>query len=771
MREGTWIGTSYERGDARDKATGLAAYGTDVALPGMLHAKILRSSHPHAKILHVDVDRARRMPGVRAVVTGRDFADARWGNHMADQPVYAVERVRYVGEAVAGVAAVDEDAALEALDLIGVEYEELPPVFDAIAAMSPDAPLLHPDLDRYERNRKLFSPIPGTNVCNHFRLRRGDVQEGFRLSDHIFEDTFEIPMVQHCPMEPHACVAQFSPQGKLTLWSSTQGLYATRENVAKALSLPQSDVRVVATYVGGAFGGKISGVAEIPAAALALRSDHRPVRLEMSREEEFVSTFVRQPARVSYKTGVRRNGDFLAREVRALWDTGAYGDYEIVVSRYAGFSSAGPYRIPHVRIDSYCIYTNKPVAGAYRGFGVPETCFGYEAQLDRIARELRRDPVELRLQNAVEAGDVTPTGETLQSVGLKECIRRASEALDWGRKPTLRGKRRGRGLACMSKFSVAVAHVMATLKVNEDGSAVLLTSAVEHGQGAHTVLRQIAAEALGLDPRLISISQPDTATTPYGWETSSSKTTFFDGNAVRRAAEDAKQQLFRAAAVLLEADPEDLRTQDGRIFPQGAPERSVAFSDVAMGVYGPDGRVLGGPVLGRGHFTPPDATSLDPETGQGKKPASFWMYAAQAAEVDVDEETGEVRILKLTAAHDVGRAINPDGCTGQIEGALAQGLGTALFEEMRLEGGRVVNPNFMDYKIPCALDVPSLVPMVVEEHNPEGPYGAKGVGEPGLAPTAAAIANAVYDALGVPIKSLPFTPERVLAAMRAQAPP
>ncbi|MEE8110887.1 MAG: molybdopterin cofactor-binding domain-containing protein, partial [bacterium] len=361
------------------------------------------------------------------------------------------------------------------------------------------------------------------------------------------------------------------------------------------------------------------------------------------------------------------------------------------------------------------------------------------------------------------------TGETASAVGLKECVRRAAESLEKERKPTASGKRCGWGIACMWKFSVPTAHVMSTIKINADGSAILNTSAVEHGQGAHTILRQIAAEALGLDPSLISVSQQDTSTSPYGWETSSSKTTFFDGNAIRLAAEDAKAHLFRAAAVLLEADPEDLETADGRIFPRGAPDRFVTFSDVAMGVFKPDGGFVGGPVLGRGHYSPLPASPTSEESGMGRKPASFWMYAAQGAEVEVDVETGEVHLLKLTAAHDVGKAINPNGCTGQIEGALAQGLGTALFEEMHLEEGQVLNPTFMDYKIPCAVDMPSLVPMLVEEHHPEGPYGAKGVGEPGLAPTAAAIANAIYDAIGVQIKSLPITPERILEAIRESA--
>ena len=764
--EETRIGAAYERDDGNEKATGLALYGPDVVAPRMIYAKILRSPHPHAKILHLNADRAKRVHGVRAVVSGSDFPNARWGTRLEDRPIYAVDRVRFVGEPVAGVAAVDEDTAQEALSLIQVEYEELPAVFDMEKSAAPEASLIHPDLGNYKHQSRIFNPIPGTNICNRFEFSLGDIDEGFQRSDFVYEDTYHVPMVQHCPMEPHACIARFSPKGQLIIWTTTQGLYLTREQVAQAVGLPHNDVRVVCTCVGGAFGGKISAVVETLAGALALNSNHLPVRLELTREEEFVGTFVRQPFRATYKTGVMKNGDLVAREVRSLWDTGAYGEYEIAVSRYAGFCSGGPYRIPNVRVESTCVYTNNPVAGAFRGFGVPETCFGYEAQFDRIARDLGVDPIELRLRNGLEDGDLSTTGETVHAVGLKECIRKATEPLDRKGRGTSSAKRRGWGIACMWKFSVPTAHVVSTIEINADGSAVLNTAAVEHGQGAHTILRQIAAEALGLDAGLISVSPQDTSTSPYGWETSSSKTTFFDGNSILLAAQDAKAQLFRAAAVLLEAAPEDLDTKNGRIFPRGSPDRSVGFGDVAMGVFKPDGGFVGGPVLGRGHYTPLPASPASGEAGMGRKSASFWMYAAQGAEVEVDEETGEVRLLKLTAAHDVGKAMNPNGCEGQIEGALGQGLGTALHEEMRLEQGVVLNPTFMDYKIPCMLDVPSLFPRIVEEQHPEGPYGAKGVGEPGLAPTAPAIANAVYDAIGVQINALPLTPERVLEAIR-----
>ena len=767
MTEFDYIGASYERGDGYEKARGLAIYGTDLARPNMLHAKILRSPVPHALIRNINVEKAKGLKGVHAVVTGRDYPDSQWGAHLADQTIYGVDRVRYVGEAVAGVGAVDEDTAQEALELIEVEYEDLPALFDPEEAMKPDAVLIHPDLDKYHYNEHVLVKQPGTNIANLTRVRKGNVDEGLSQADLVVEGTYDIPMVQHVCMEPHVCVAEYNAQRKLNIWSSTQGLYLAQEHVARGLKLLQSDVRIITMYVGGAFGGKISGLTEGLAGSLALKTDCRPVRLEMTRDEEFISTFVRQPMKTEIKTGVMRDGEFVARKIRAVWDTGAYGDYEILVSRAGGISSIGPYKIPNVWIDSYCVYTNKPVAGAYRGFGVPETCFAYEGQLEVIASELGIDPIELRMKNCVETGDLTATGQVMKGCGLKECIQKAYESLNASSlEAPPPGKLRGRGIACMWKFSIGYAHVESGIKINEDGSAVLLTSAVEHGQGAHTILRQMAGEALGLNPDKIAVAHPDTSVSPYGWETSSSKTTFFDGNAIRKAAEDAKQQLFKIAALKLEADAEDLEIKDGRIFVKGSPERSVSFEDVAMGIPGPNGEYVGGPVYGRGHFTPVDVTGLDPETGEGKQPGAFWMFAAQAAEVEVDENTGEVTLRRMTAAHDVGKAINLQGCTAQIEGALGQGIGQSLFEEMVVENGVVINPTLMDYKIPCMLDLPPMVPMVVEEPHPDGPWGAKGVGEPGLAATAPAIGHAIYDAIGVQLRAIPFTPERVLEVIQ-----
>ena len=429
MGIGKYIGTTVAREDVREKSTGLAQYASDIFPDNCLHGLILRSNRQHARILSIEIEQASRVPGVEAVVTGQDFPDTYWGTYLIDQPIFAVDKVRYVGQPVAAVAGDDYDALRGALEQIEVVYEDLPAVFDASAAMSPDAPLIHENLDQYRVFPKYVFPIPGSNICNHFRLRKGDVEEGFRNSGLVFEDSYEIPMVQHCPMEPHACVVLYEEAGQLTIWTSTQGPHIARSQVADALGLPLSSVRVVAPHCGGGFGGKISACIEVLCSALAVKIPNRPVRMVFAREEEFSATFVRQRVEAEYKTGVTKEGLLLAREIRLVWDSGAFGDYEVSVSRTAGYNSSGPYRIPNLKVDSYCVYTNNPVSGAFRGFGVPEVCFFYEQHISRIANELGMDPVEIRMKNIVKEGDESATGQVLISVGLDECLRKVSEAI------------------------------------------------------------------------------------------------------------------------------------------------------------------------------------------------------------------------------------------------------------------------------------------------------------------------------------------------------
>ena len=754
-----YIGENVVREDGREKSTGSAQYATDVRLEDALTVKILRSPRPHARIRSLDVEAAQQVGGVEVVVTGQDYPDIFWGTFLRDQNIFAVDKVRFAGQPVAAVAGGDPDALTEALERIAIDYEDLPAVFDSHEAMEPGAPILHERLGDYQRNEAFIFPKPGTNICNHFRLHKGDVEKGFRKADILFEDAYEVPMVQHCPMEPHTCTALYEPCGRLNLWASTQGPHLVRRQVAEALGFELSRVRVMAPYCGGGFGGKISAIAELLASAVALKLPGRPVQLIFEREEEFGSSFVRQAFLCEYRTGVLKDGTLVARQVKLIWDAGAFGDYEASVCRTAGSNAAGPYRIPNVQIDSYCVYTNKPVAGAFRGFGVSEVCFGYEQQLDRIALEIGIDPLEIRLRNGFQEGNEHAMGQSLAGVGLAECLKKVREALGpLEPLPSADGGKtlRGRGIACMSKTTAGAAFADAEIEIQRDGSILLRTSAVEHGQGSHTILRQMAAAEMGCELSSVAVASIDTDFSPPTSQTSASKTTFFDGNAVRLAAADARRRILDKAAEALEADPADLSVEKGRIFSKGTPERGISIAEIAQGAE---------TIRGRGSFRLEDATGMDPETGQGKRPAAYLMFAAQGAEVEVDVETGRFKVLRLVAAHDVGQAIHGQACEGQIEGALVQGLGTAMFEELQCEQGVLTNGNLGDYKIPCALDTPPLVPIIVEEPVPDGPWGAKGIGEPGLVPTAPAIGNALFAALGRPIKSLPFTPDKILSAL------
>jgi len=758
------IGQSPVRLDAREKVTGRTLYAVDLKMAGMLYAKVLRSPHPHARILHIDATKARSLPGVVAVVTGKDFPGS-LGATVQDQSFLAGDKVRFVGDAVAAVAAVNLDTAEEALSLIHAEYELLPALFDPVEAMKSREVLIHENLSQYAVAPGIF-PVPGTNICNHFKLRKGDPERGFKESDLVLEDTYRSQMVQHAHLETHAAIAQVDSSGKILIWSNTQTPYFNRKALAKSLNLPLNQVRVMVTTLGGGFGGKSYLKAEPICVALALKSKGRPVKLVFTREEEFGVAPVRHPTIIRCKTGMKKDGTWLAQETELIFDTGAYADIGPRVCRNAGFSAAGPYQVPNVRIDSYCVYTNHPIGGAFRGFGIPQVSWAIESHLDVMVEKLGLDPVEVRLKNAVEEGSLSVTGQVLHSVGLKETLRQAAEKIGW-RKAS--GPYRGKGIACMHKSTVTPSSSAAFVKLNEDASVTLLCSAVEMGQGSSTILAQIASEELGIPVEKISMVRPDTDVTPYDMASVSSRSTFFVGNAVRRAAADAREQLLQIAAEILEANPLDLVIEAGKVMVRGVPEKAIPIAELPLGeafYVGAKGRGRGRPVLGRGSFTVEDATPLDRETGQGKNPSAFWMYATQAAEVEVDPRSGRVKVLRISSAHDVGKSIHPVAIEGQIQGALVMGVGTALFEEMELEKGRVKNPSFAEYKLPSALDAPEMIPIIVEELHAQGPYGAKGLGEPALAPTAAAIANAIYAAVGVRVKDLPITPEKILEGLR-----
>ena len=765
-KEYTTVGKSVTRLDASDKVRGVAPYIVDMKFAGMLHGKVLRSKHPHARIMSIDTSRAKKLPGVKVVITGEDMPFLH-GESLHDEPFLAVGKVRYMGEGVAAVAAIDEETAEEALDLIKVEYEELPAVFDPREALKQGAPILHDGLEKYY-HPPIITPVPGTNICNYTKIEKGNIEQGFREADYIFEDTFTTQMTQHCTIEPHAAVCMVTPDKKLTLWANNDSPYRARREIAVSLKLPLHHVRVVgAPYIGGNFGGKGGLKAEAPAIALAWNVRGRPVRIIYTREEEFCSSVFRHPTIITLKTGVKKDGTIVARQVTCLWDTGAYAEKGPTVSRMGGASSAGVYDIPHVSIDSYCIYTNNQVAGALRGYSGPQTAWAYESQMDMIAERLGLDPLKIRLKGAYDEGSLHTNGQVLHDVTLKTCLKKVAEEIEW-EKPSS-APYRGKGIAFGERFIKTPFPSAAFLKVNEDGTIELLSSSSEVGQGAETILCQIAAEEMGVPLSSVSKASPDTAFTPFDESTTSSRTTFHMGNAIRMAATDAKEQIFQIASQQMKAPVQELVIREGKVQLLGKPETAIPIGQVLRRKYGPSGSILG-----RGFFYPSIEKDLPPPDSEGNIPEGeyftfssiFWMYCAQGAEVEIDPLTGKVEVLRVVAAHDVGTAINPANCIHQIEGGLSMGLGFTLYEDLIRENGKTINPSFLSYKIPSTLDMVPLEAHLVEAFFEPGPFGAKAVGEPASVPTAAAIANAIANAIGVRIKDLPITPDKILEALK-----
>ena len=765
------VGQSVPRVDAFEKVTGAAQFTDDIPFgPALLYGRVVRSPHPHALIRGVDVSKALAVPGVKAVVTGADTPGF-IGLYLKDRHIFCTDRVRYVGDPVAGVVATSEEIAEDAARLIEVAYEELPAVLDPLEALDPGAPLLHPDLGSYEVVPFIL-PKPGTNVSNHFKVRKGDVGAAWPQCDAVVEATYRVPHIQHVPIEPHVAVARWDPSGEVTLWSSTQSPFAQRDLIAQTLGISQGDMRVIGTYVGGGFGSKAGVSMEAIAVAMARQVPGRPVKVRMTREEDFFCTFVRQGLIAKVKIGGTVEGRILALQVEYYWDAGAYTEYGVNITRAAGYSSTGPYTIPNVETDSYCLYTNHPVGGPMRGFGMPEIHWSIEQSVDCLAGALGIDPLDFRLRNCVKGGDVIVTGMVMHPTGLSECIEKVARAIGWGQEapPSDPHKRRGKGMAICWKAPAMPPNPgsSAVVRFNEDATVSVGVGGQEIGQGAFTVAAQMAAEALGIPYEWVRVSRPlDTRYSPYEWQTVASRITWSMGNAVKAAAEDARRQVLEIAARYWGEDPADLDIQDGEVFSYRS-ERSMSLKK--MVVYGlplPDDQGwIGGPIIGRGSFMPTYVTGLDPETGQGERAVVHYTTGAQAVELEVDTETGQVEILRLAAAYDVGKAINPEQVRAQLEGGVVQGASSALFEELMLEEGRPLNPSFVDYRIITTVDAPGeIVADYVEVPQDDGPWGARGVGEHPMIATAPAIANALYDALGIRFNDLPLTAERIYLAL------
>jgi CO/xanthine dehydrogenase Mo-binding subunit len=746
------VGQSLPRIDAPGKVTGSAVYAADFALPGMLYGKVFRSAEPHARLVRIDTARAAAMPGVRAVITAADTADVRYGAAVKDEPVFARDVVRYVGQPLAAVAAVTLEAAEAALAAIEAVYEPLPPVLDLAAALAPGAPLVH-------EGWRSYTAIPilqrDGNVCNRARIVMGDVERGWAEADHVFEHRFTTAMVHQGYTEPRAAVAAWDSSGQVTVWSNTQLPFDVQATLADILVIAPSKVRIIVPGVGGGFGGKLRiGVEHF--AALLARKSGRPVKVMTTSEEELTAAYPRQGTVIELKTGVTRDGRLTARQGRIYFDTGAFAGSGPGVASVATMVLAGPYRTPNLHLEGYAVYTNKTNCGSYRAPSGPQANFAVESQMDMIADALGIDPLELRLRNIVHEGDEGPTGQVLTAVGLEECLRRAADAIGWGdRRP---GPGRGKGLA-IGWWTTTGGSSGVYVKINPDGSVTLNTGAVEIGTAALTGAAQVLAEALGVDLADITVISGDTASTPFDFGAQGSRTAFAVGNACRAAAAELERKLFELAAAHLKTTEDAFALRDKHVV---GPDGRVSLAELAR-----QSQVAGGGMIAHGTFIAP-GTPYDTKRVEGHVYPAFHSpsFHAHAVDLSVDAETGEVTIHKYVVAQDVGFALNPIYIEGQIEGGVAQGLGQTLSEEIVYRDGRVLNANLTDYKMPTTLDVPRIESILVEHPGRVGPFGAKGVGEPPNVEPPAAVANAIAAAVGTRITSLPITAEKIVRGHR-----
>jgi CO/xanthine dehydrogenase Mo-binding subunit len=749
---GAQVGRSLPRLEARDKVTGRAEYTHTMRLPGMLHAKIFRSTVAHGRIRSIDTRAAKNMPGVHRVVTSEDVRKVipapYYGPAFHDQPILAIDKVHYVGEPVAAVLAADPHVAEEAAQLIVAEYEELPAIFDEVEAAD-NKTLVHEELKpagtfadlKHLKGRK------GTNIALDFKLRRGDVDKAFAAAAHVFEHTFRTQKVLHLALEPFASIADWNERG-VTIYTASQGPSFVRTEIARLLGWPENRVRIKVPYLGGGFGSKLYIKMEALATALSMIA-RRPVKVALTMEEQFY-TITRHPSTFRIKTGVDKSGRITARKCEVYWNGGAYADVGPRVTQKSGFTASGPYDIDNVWVDSYALYTNLPPAGALRGFGIPQLVWGYESHTDMIARALKLDPLEFRRKNLLREGQPHATGQIVRDAKLEAVLDRVAERLNWG-KPLERGSgtvRRGRGLAVAIKAVISPTTSVANITIAADGSATLFCGTVDMGQGSDTAMAQIVGEVLDIPAQSVRIVPRDTDVTPYDMGTLGSRSLFHMGHAVRLAAQDARDKIKALARDV--GEPEGSNIPLPELFKKKYGMQ--AGNIVGTGIYKPD-------------YVPPDAA-----TGLTPNVTPFWMCAASGAEVEVDTETGHVRIARLITVVDCGRPLNPKIVETQISGAALMQLGFTMFEKMHIDAGQVTNASLADYKIPGILDVPRVMENeAVDAHQSNGPFGAKGVGETATFCVSPAIANAIEDACGVRLTALPLNAEAVFRALRAKA--
>ena len=756
------VGISIRRIDGTEKVAGQALYTGDLRLPGMAIAKVLRSPVAHARIRSIDGTKARALSGVLAVLTrdNLNVASNAFGAYVRDQQILATEKVRYVGDMVAAVAAIDDAVAAEAVKLIEVDYDELPAVYSVEDALADEAPLVHEKLE----NRK--DPGYGrggthivherSNICFHFRHERGDVESGFREADQIFEDSFYFPSAQHYPMEPHICVAQFEGD-VLTVWSATQSPFPVRQELARVFGLPFSAVRVIVPYVGGGYGAK-SGIKTEGIAACLSRMIGRPVKLAFGADETF-KTICQPRAKITLKTGVKKDGTFVARRCEVYLNGGAYANSGPSVTEKAGYRAHGPYRIPHVLTNAYSVYTNTVPAGAFRGFGGPQVAFAYESHIDMIAERLGVDPFELRMKNLLDQGENFSPGDTPIDCDLKAGLKNVAQAIGWDARPN------GQKNSGSKKIGIGIATAMkdgggtnkpanAAVTIFNDGSVLLSTGSVEIGQGMRTAFLQVVAEELSVPLEKVRVAALDTHYTPFDKGTNASSATSIMGQAVQKAARDARRQFLEAASAVLKAPVGEVGLENGlAVYGQ----QKVSFREIMQRYF----RDSEGEIWGRGYFK----VGKDENVPLGY-PSPFWEIGLGAAEVEVDTETGEVKVLRYVSLTDAGKMIHPLQCHAQDEGAAVFGLGQTLFEDLVYQGGELINGSLIDYRLPRFDDVPpAFKTFIMEGGGGPGPYGAKGMGEGGILPVAPAVANAVFAAVGKRLQAVPLTPGIVWEAI------
>lgn len=750
MKKYTVINTPIHNIDGIAKITGRAKYTFDVTLPGMLHGKILRSPYPHAKILRINTRKAKALKGVKAVVTGKDTLGKKQGiwrryKELCDEEILARSKVRYIGEPVAAVAGIDEDTAEEALDLIEVEYEPLEAAFEPLEAIKEGAPQIH---EHAERN---------INVTRH--IEWGDVDEGFKKADYVREDWFRCSSQAHVCMETHCAAASYSPEGKLTVWTSTQSHYYIQVLLAGILGLKESDVRVISRYTGGGFGSKFElDSAQFCSALLSMKLC-RPVKIVLTREEEFMATKRRTPMFYYLRAGTKKDGTFLAKEARVFTEGGAYTAMGATALYLTGFFQAFPYVWPSYRYDGYRVYTNTAPTSAMRGFGAPQATFCAETQIDIIADELGINPIEIRRKNAMYSGYEVPGQAHIQSCGLSQCLDKIEE---WIKSRGKLPSNHGIGIAAygfmsggiFNWFDTPYAFSSAIVRVNIDGKVDLYVGSQDMGQGSNTTLAMICAEELGVHVEDIRIHMGDTENCPVDLGAWGSRETLMQGNAVKMAAAEAKQQIIEFAAAKLSPNiVYDLDVKDRWVHLIARPERGISYYDIVKEVIrGKEGQ----PIIGRGHYTPHRKGMISPA----------YSFGVQAVEAEVEPDTGRIILKNCVTAHDCGQVINPLGVQGQLEGAIAMAAGYGFTEDLPMDEGKILNPNLVDYKVLRTTEMPETEVVEVETYEPEGPFGAKEAGEGLTNPTAGALGNAIFHAAGISIKDLPITPEKVFVALR-----